>query len=510
MSATTTTLATPNPQTQSSLFCHLPAEIRSSIFSHVLAPCESLTTRYPRNCLWNRPGHFAPLRTYTEILQTCKRIHSEAWYLLYKHTSLTLYLASFDRRPANSINPFVLEEQLSKLKEPLEAEDVQVFVQLFMLEDGDTLQDVLDLPNLEPRRVCVTVRHTDFWFWESDHPLRVRGRWVERCRFPESVREVEVRFETLERKREQVEILGKQAREGWVFERKDGRSFRFKGEGVERWTGSSTLNQMRWIRDEVRPGELDYVVKSMAWEVERKGDEMEVAERERRGGAQGPDLSVPADKYPQSLDQNPCLHADELRAAGVPKHATAEEAVELCQQYRRSERGHRNLYFLGHTDEAAVKEGDEDDEGVVDEMEDRELAYSWIPGHPDADTVARDSRFGGGGTRYYYQFYERKFKRWLRLREQDEAAAEAVKGEWFPFEIPSSAGGEWMTTDTDDEDLYSDDDDEDEDMEGDDNDDGDDGDDDMDDDDEDEDSDRDEGDAGGHVAPMCGRGRGWR
>ena len=65
--------------------------------------------------------------------------------------------------------------------------------------------------------------------------------------------------------------------------------FAAKGEDVtiSRWTGSSTWGDRRWIRDESRPNEIDYYLKTVTWkpapEVNRSGDSL-----------QCPNLDVPA------------------------------------------------------------------------------------------------------------------------------------------------------------------------------------------------------------------------
>ncbi|PNS15095.1 hypothetical protein CAC42_2324 [Sphaceloma murrayae] len=452
----TTTIVEPLPQLQCPLFADLPGEIRAQIFSLALLPCPSLTARYPRNCLWNRPGHFAPLRTYTDLLRTCKAVHAETWHLPYKHTSLTLYLASFDRRPVNSLNPFVLEEQLKALPEPLGAQELQIFSQLFMLESGDMLQNVLDLPNFAPRRIIITVRHTDFWFWESDEPLRVNAAFVRHCQFPTSVKEVEIRFETVERKKDQVDLLASQAKE-WVFARKDEKLLRWKEEGLEKWTGVSTLNQQRWIRDESRPGQIDYVIKSVVFDVPRAEDEHDDK------GSRGEDLHVPSDRFEQMAPENASIFVDELKRARVPRDADGQTALEMVRQYREhNENGlHRWNTHWPLSERAAGREEDETGDDVVVEDDERNFSYYFLPGNPEAGRDLIDDRFGGLQSAYEYQYYRRRLVRWLRLREQDEAAAEAVKAEWFPFRFrwtgPDRTGEDEWTTDEDDDDNDDDD-----------------------------------------------------
>lgn len=153
--------------------------------------------------------------------------------------------------------------------------DVRVFAQLYILEPGDAFQRVLDTGSglLRPRRVRLTLRYTDFWHWEDSKLLYVDGTWVAKTRFPDCVRAFVVDFESLERRKREVDIIVEQAVERWVFKRKDERVLKARSEDitVSRWTGSSMFGGYRWLRDEVRPGELDYYVKTVTWRLAAGG-----------------------------------------------------------------------------------------------------------------------------------------------------------------------------------------------------------------------------------------------
>jgi hypothetical protein len=162
-----------------------------------------------------------------------------------------------------------------------EIEGVRVFAQMYKLEAG-SLATLLGTPGLRPRRVTLTIRHADWWYWEQDERLRVEGqRWLEgTCEvLPSSVREVCVELESLERKRDQVDEIAKLMRERWFFKRKDGvglfADVTGKGDEVTRWSGTSTWNGQRWVRDETEEGRIDYYVVAVWFRqehvVERRG-----------------------------------------------------------------------------------------------------------------------------------------------------------------------------------------------------------------------------------------------
>ncbi|OTA56228.1 hypothetical protein K449DRAFT_387581 [Hypoxylon sp. EC38] len=136
-------------------------------------------------------------------------------------------------------------------------------------------------PGLYPRRLTLTIRHADWWYWEQDRPLRFEAQWIEGvCAvLPGSVREFYIELESLERKKDQVDSIAKQMREKWFFKRTDGVTLfpDVTGGNVEvsRWSGTSTWNGQTWTRDETAPGRIDYYVVCVPFRlqhvVERKG-----------------------------------------------------------------------------------------------------------------------------------------------------------------------------------------------------------------------------------------------
>ena len=81
---------------------------------------------------------------------------------------------------------------------------VRIFAQLWALERGDSFNRVMDMQYFSPRIITVTIRHTDWWWWEYDDVMRIRSEWIGRTRIPNSVRELRLEFESLERRKEQV------------------------------------------------------------------------------------------------------------------------------------------------------------------------------------------------------------------------------------------------------------------------------------------------------------------
>ncbi|SPN98649.1 related to M.genitalium alanine--tRNA ligase [Cephalotrichum gorgonifer] len=192
-------------QNDSALFSVLPAEVRSHIFSFALTdyPDPSPDKRYEKATCYTRPSYFAPRRTDTALLQTCRAVYAESWFL-----------------------PVLLREQ------------------------------------------------ADWWYWESDEPLRFEAQWIRRINevMPSSVRETHIELESTVRRKGQVESIARQMREKWFFKRTDGVVLYPDATGanceVSGWRGSSTWNGETWTRDETEPGVIDYYVISVPFRPE--------------------------------------------------------------------------------------------------------------------------------------------------------------------------------------------------------------------------------------------------
>ncbi|KAL4915033.1 hypothetical protein BDW62DRAFT_212995 [Aspergillus aurantiobrunneus] len=325
-----------NVQSQSLLFSTLPPEIRSEIFTYALAPFEDPSRAYSKETYWRRPGYSAPHRTHPELLRTCKRVYAETWFMPFALAEHTFYLTAQDRAPRNlshaQFKPCL--ELIHRLhggdgSAEIETGNVRVFAQLYILEPGDAFQRLLDTPYFRPRRVRLTIRYTDFWHWENNRLLYVDGTWVGRVRFPESVRSFVVDFESLERRRAEVDIVSGQAVERWMFSRKDGRVLLARKEDmvVSKWTGSSMFGGNRWIRDEVRPGELDYYVVTVTWRVSGFGSNGTLSASDRENH---PTVRVPTDfqQPPPPYTGRATIRETNMREAGVTMDMSAGEAME--------------------------------------------------------------------------------------------------------------------------------------------------------------------------------------
>jgi hypothetical protein len=258
------------PQAQSPLFDSFPGEIRDLIFYHALCDYEDKSKLYDENTCYRRPGYFAPRHTDTALLRTCQRVYREAWFLPWTTREHTLFLTAPERCPVRTISELHMRSTLNLVNSihgKTEIDHIRVFPQLYRLEPGVDLQRINNWHHFHPRRFTITIRHTDWWHWETDTPLWIDSRFVNKCRFPESVKELHFELESLERRKEQINSIAKQMMDKWQFQRKDGVRLSAKDSAVSitRWSGSSTWSGQRWIRDETGPETLDYYVATIVF-----------------------------------------------------------------------------------------------------------------------------------------------------------------------------------------------------------------------------------------------------
>lgn len=255
-------------QAQSPLFSIIPPEIREEIFSYALADFEDTDRPYQVNTYWARPGYHAPRRSCTKLLRTCKRVYAEAWHLPFALSEHAAYLGHDDRAPRGSMDVDKFQECLQtihRFRPRVEMGHLRIFPQLWKLEQTDDFQEILDTEHFYPKSVTVTIRYTDWWWWENCHPLRIDGKWVNKLRLPASVTRLSMDFESIEQRKAEIDYISSEAAAKWHFKREDGVVLTHRSSKVSKWTGSSILGQKRWIRDEARSGELDYHVVTVTW-----------------------------------------------------------------------------------------------------------------------------------------------------------------------------------------------------------------------------------------------------
>jgi hypothetical protein len=268
-------------QEESPLLSLFPPEIRAKIFTFVLSDYEDTSASYNVDTCYSRPSYFAPRKTSTELLRTCRAIYRETWFLPFILAEQTHWLSAADRAPPGyspwhsvpKLRQLIPEITRQLAQDKVEIESLHAFAQMYRVEEGG-LADLLRTPGLHPRQLSLTIRHTDWWYWENDQPLRFEAEWindVSRAMSP-STRQFRIELESLERKKDQIDTIGKHIAEHWFFKKSDGSVLYADVSGkcheVSRWVGTSTWHDKRWTRDENADGKLDYYILTITFESE--------------------------------------------------------------------------------------------------------------------------------------------------------------------------------------------------------------------------------------------------
>ncbi|KAK4958442.1 hypothetical protein LTR10_004870 [Elasticomyces elasticus] len=200
-----------NEQSNSLLFSILPPEIRDLIWAFATAPFEDTNAVFEDTEYYYRPGHTARLRTDTALLRTCRRVWLEAnaMPMLQAEHSFYLHRAAPDKRDP---------KWMSKLTEHNRRNfgELHLFVQMCNIEHLTAgtgmlrsmfLRTLPEPGDFQPRVLHVTLRHTDWYWWESDEPLRLQDSWVKALLNSPDLRSTQVfrlEMETLDYKVDQM------------------------------------------------------------------------------------------------------------------------------------------------------------------------------------------------------------------------------------------------------------------------------------------------------------------
>jgi hypothetical protein len=162
----------PNPQISCPLFNRIPPEIRHQIFTLALSsfPDPTPTTQYSTKTYYTRPSYFAPYKSDTRLLRTCRAIYAEAWHLPFLLREQIYWLTAGDRAPPEynyhtewtklRVGLKLVEQSLGdtlKEGEQVEIESFRMFAQMWAVERGDVSR-LLRMPGLHPRAVVLTIR----------------------------------------------------------------------------------------------------------------------------------------------------------------------------------------------------------------------------------------------------------------------------------------------------------------------------------------------------------------
>ncbi|KAK4574746.1 hypothetical protein LTR86_001587 [Recurvomyces mirabilis] len=203
-----------NEQSSSPLFSVLPRELRDIIWEYATAPFEDQSQKFDENTYYYRPVHTARLKSHTALLLTCRRawLEANAMPMLQAEHSFYYHREAPDRRDT------AWTAGLTALNRR-NFGHLHLFVQMFAIrslncDPGRLRKYFLETAPVEgdfqPRMLHVTLRHTDWYWWESDQPLDLHGSWVKHILNSPDLRSThtfKLELETLDYKIDQLNAI---------------------------------------------------------------------------------------------------------------------------------------------------------------------------------------------------------------------------------------------------------------------------------------------------------------
>lgn len=251
-----------NPQTASSLFSTLPAELRNLVFQFALTGYPDPDRPYSRHSFWYRPGYTHARKIAIELLLTCRRIYLETNLLPIIQNEHVIWGVERSRMPRQT-SSYLLGNRM-KLSQRNAIQYVHLFTQQFWLEDWKDrwLAYSQSWPDGCPPRLRITIRHTDWWYnllgensplaldpkrkgrarpgeWVGEKEPFEPGSWGQRFSYMKGLKEFQLEVETILKKRSELDVTADKA-QTWRFPLGDGQELALDESSTQKdcWIGS--------------------------------------------------------------------------------------------------------------------------------------------------------------------------------------------------------------------------------------------------------------------------------
>ncbi|KAK0493483.1 hypothetical protein EDD18DRAFT_1178404 [Armillaria luteobubalina] len=228
-----------NPQTASPLFSVIPPEIRNIIFQLALRSYPDKSRPYPGNAYHFRPGYEYGQRIDTALLLTCRLIYNETRLLPITSNEHVFWC---DRGPPGSrTKPAIYFSRMASEQQDV-VDCVHFFAQQYWLEQ--TFPKICSTAGLRPRKLKITIRHSDWWYWENNQLLALKEEWTDKMSLLRRLEEFEIELETFERDKDQMLAIAQKIR-NWKIKLWDGRKLSTEGCPFvhDKWTGTSVFER---------------------------------------------------------------------------------------------------------------------------------------------------------------------------------------------------------------------------------------------------------------------------
>lgn len=238
-------------QAQSPLFSKLPPELRNEVFALALHYFD-ISRPYPLNSYYRRPDYEYPEIVDPRLLFTCRRVYAEMGFAV--HTKE--YVFWCHRAPPGASNS--VEKSFGHMNE-IEKRDVRYahfFTQLYYLEQsfpGDCRK--MGEMGLGIRSLKITIRQSDWWYWESNTPLVMKEGWGRALHHLKDLESLDVELEVIKRDVDQLQVIIDRMLH-WTFDLASDRILSAEGQDVSTrdWNGPSDYE-----------GRIVYDAKTQRW-----------------------------------------------------------------------------------------------------------------------------------------------------------------------------------------------------------------------------------------------------
>ncbi|KAL8689881.1 MAG: hypothetical protein Q9218_004546 [Villophora microphyllina] len=222
-------------QLASPLFNKVPPEIRNSIFKLALTAHDDPSRRYRPAAHYYRPGFTCAHKIDMGLLLTCRRVYAETARLpasINEHTSWY-----FRPPPGINKNEIPLGNSPGAFVRQRDLRTIHIFAQQYWLEGAyGGFASFVRLWNIaRPTHLKITIRHSDWWWWEAGEPIALDakregrpsaqhysrpsdpfepGSWGAKFRDIDGLEVLQLELETLENKKAELDAIVNRAK-GW-------------------------------------------------------------------------------------------------------------------------------------------------------------------------------------------------------------------------------------------------------------------------------------------------------
>jgi hypothetical protein len=266
----------PHPQGKSPLFSILPPETRNRIFYLTLLEYDDEREPVHFDAFGYRPGHEYRKKHLLDLLATCKRVYLEAYLIPVATTTHTTWIMWVTRAPLYRALYAHRRFQKMNIEQRAAVQTVQLYAQQYALEARGWEDKIITKDQrthgVLPTRLIITVRHTDWWSWESDAPFsmdehKYGSLWSKGFEAFPSLQEFVMELETLERRKAEMDIVAEGVRK-WKIDLGNGRVLRTNGIALKACTWNGSAKFCGGLRAPEGATTLPYYVVTITWKAQ--------------------------------------------------------------------------------------------------------------------------------------------------------------------------------------------------------------------------------------------------